>query len=115
MVQPPAQHAKGDHEGGADAAQGLVEIGGLLFVDAVQHRGQPRPRGSTDAVEVADHRHRRPAQCQGAVRAAVGGHHHRGTPCGHRQIPRTKRPAGHQGDPRAGIDNRLIHADTVPD
>ena len=115
MVNPATQNPQGNHEGGRDAAQGLVEIGGLLLCNLVQHVPQPRPCGRTDAVEITDHRHRLGAQGQGAVRPPVGGHHDRRPGPGPGQVARGNRPAGHQRDPGGGIDNRLIHADTVLD
>lgn len=56
MIEAPAGEAHGDHHRGADMAQRLVEIGGVLLFNPVEPVAQPGPQVVRQAVEIADHR-----------------------------------------------------------
>lgn len=77
VIDARAQHTQRDHAGRHDGGKRLVQVGGVLIVDAVH--GDPGDRRSVaiEAVEVTDDGNRLVAQVQRPVRTAIRGHQNR--------------------------------------
>ncbi|EEX10282.1 hypothetical protein SL1157_2337 [Ruegeria lacuscaerulensis ITI-1157] len=79
MIQPPTQESDTQHDRCPDTAQGLVEIGAVLFADREQPLGRNlRTVAACERIEVADHRIRNPPRIDQSRRATVSRHSQRG-------------------------------------
>ncbi|EPX82781.1 hypothetical protein ruthe_03243 [Rubellimicrobium thermophilum DSM 16684] len=105
MIDPSAREAEADDQRGADARQGLVEIGCLLLGHGMEAPCQADARSRGQAVHVADHRLRQGAERKQTVRAAIGGHQPRRQGKRVAQVPAVKgRPPGKR-DPLLGMND----------
>lgn len=78
MIRAPAAKAHPDHQRRIDPFEAFLEIGAVLFIDAVQPLGLDRgARGLGKGIEITDHclGHDTMAQC--LCRTAIRRHHAR--------------------------------------
>ncbi|EPX75975.1 hypothetical protein Salmuc_05362 [Salipiger mucosus DSM 16094] len=110
MVDARAEKARAQHQRRRDVAQALVEVGGVLLVDAVIAllRDARRVLGG-QGVHVADHRvwrHPGPQQRPGT---AVSGHARTGPGEQRVQRPLGQGPAADQQNGLLAVDNGRLH------